>query len=233
MIIHHSDSRGFADHGWLKSRHTFSFADYYNPERMGFGTLRVINDDRVEATYGFGKHGHRDMEIISIPLSGELKHEDSEGNSGVIKKGEIQIMSAGTGIVHSEFNPSETEAVNFLQIWVLPKEQGIKPRYQQKTFPHDERLGKIQTIISPDGRDGSLVINQDAYFSLCDLKQGEKVSYKKHSPKCGVYLFVIEGEVELLGKTFKLRDGVGITDLEGLDIESHKDSEILLIEVPI
>lgn len=233
MITHSSESRGLANHGWLKSRHTFSFADYYNPERMGFGALRVINDDSVDAGMGFGTHPHRDMEIISIPLEGALAHRDSEGNSTVIKKGEVQIMSAGTGIAHSEYNASQTEPVKFLQIWVLPKKLGIKPRYEQKAFTHEERKNKISMVVSPDGRNGSVTINQNAFFSLTDIDGGKSVTYERQSGSNGVYVFVLNGEVEIEGKTFKTRDGVGIQDFNSLKISGQKDSEVLLMEVPV
>lgn len=233
MITHTSESRGLANHGWLKSRHTFSFADYYNPERMNFGALRVINDDSVDAGMGFGTHPHRDMEIISIPLEGTLAHRDSEGNAGLIKKGEVQIMSAGTGIAHSEMNASQSEAVKFLQIWVMPKKLGIKPRYEQKAFKHEDRKNKIATVVSPDGRHGSVSINQDAFFSLSDLEAGKEVFYHKHMEGNGVYAFIISGDVEINGETFKTRDGVGITNFNNLEIKAKSDSEILLMEVPV
>ncbi len=232
MITHLSETRGLADHGWLKSRHTFSFANYYNPERMGFGALRVINDDSVDAGQGFGTHPHRDMEIISIPLEGVLGHKDSEGNNGLIKKGEVQIMSAGTGIAHSEMNASTTDAVKFLQIWVLPKKLGIKPRYEQKSFDEKERKNKLVTVVSPDGRDGSVTINQDAFFSLTDLDAGKVISYGRKLAGNGVYVFVLKGEIEIEGKPFSARDGVGIPDFESIKIEAKTAAEILLMEVP-
>ena len=232
MIIHASESRGIANHGWLNSKHTFSFADYYNPERMGFGALRVINDDSVDAGAGFGRHPHRDMEIISIPLEGSLAHQDSEGNSTVIRKGEVQIMSAGTGIFHSEMNASTTEAVKFLQIWVLPKKQGVKPRYGQKAFNAEDRKNKIQTVVSPDGRNDSVIINQDAFFSLTDIDSGNSVTYEKQFEGNGVYVFVLSGEVEIEGQTFKARDGIGMAQFEDVKISASKNAEILLMEVP-
>jgi redox-sensitive bicupin YhaK (pirin superfamily) len=233
MITHPSESRGLANHGWLKSRHTFSFADYYNPERMGFGALRVINDDSVDAGMGFGTHPHRDMEIISIPLEGALEHKDSVGNSTVIRKGEVQIMSAGTGIAHSEKNASNTEAVKFLQIWVLPKKMGITPRYEQKVFSPEDRKNKIATVVSPDGRNGSVTINQNAFFSLVDLNQGKHVTYERQASGNGVYVFVLKGEVEIDGAKLETRDGVGIADFEAIKISASKDSDILLMEVPV
>lgn len=233
MITHLRDSRGKADHGWLKSNHTFSFADYYNPERMGFGALRVINDDSVEPGMGFGTHGHRDMEIISIPLEGSLQHKDSEGNSSVIRKGEVQIMSAGTGIFHSEFNASQSEAVKFLQIWVLPEKKGIRPRYEQKTFPHEDRQNRLQLVVSPDGREGSVVINQNAWFSLADLNKGQEITCEKHSAGNGLYLFILKGKIEVEGQTFSDRDGIGFPSFEELKIQAQEGSEILLMEVPV
>lgn len=233
MITHTSESRGIANHGWLKSRHTFSFADYYNPERMGFGALRVINDDSVDAGMGFGTHPHRDMEIISIPLEGALAHKDSEGNHGIIKKGEVQIMSAGTGIAHSEMNASDKEAVKFLQIWVLPKKTGIKPRYEQKNFADVDKKNKIVTVVSPDGRDGSVSINQDAFFSLTDIDAGKKVSYEKKASGNGLYVFVLSGQVTVEGENFKARDGVGIKDFSQVEITAKDNAEVLLMEVPV
>ena len=233
MIIHSSDSRGVANHGWLNSRHTFSFADYYNPERMGFGALRVINDDSVDEAMGFGRHPHRDMEIISIPLEGALSHQDSEGNSSVIKKGEVQIMSAGTGIFHSEMNANTNEKVKFLQIWVLPKKLGVKPRYEQKNFERGDRKNKIATVVSPDGREGSVTINQDAFFSLTDIDAGKSVHYDQKLAGNGVYVFVLNGEIEIDGKKFGARDGVGITDFSSIELKALKNSEVLLMEVPV
>jgi len=233
MITHSSDSRGLADHGWLKSRHTFSFADYYNPQRMGFGALRVINDDSVAPGMGFGSHPHRDMEIISIPLEGSLKHQDSEGNSTIIKKGEVQIMSAGTGIVHSEYNASSSEAVKFLQIWVLPEKRSIKPRYGQKDFSHTDKTNKVITVVSPDGRDGSLVINQNAFFSLTEIETGKEVTYEKKSEGNGVYIFVLNGEIEVEGKELSTRDGLGIEDFSSLNLSAKAHAEVLLMEVPV
>lgn len=231
MITHPADTRGLANFGWLKSRHTFSFGEYFNPERMSFGTLRVINDDSVDAGAGFGTHPHRDMEIISIPLEGALKHKDSEGNSHEIRKGEVQIMSAGTGIAHSEHNASSSDQVKFLQIWVLPKKLGIKPRYEQKAFERKDNA--LTLVVSPTGEEGSVTINQDAYFSTLNLKAGNEQTYKKHLSENGLYIFVLSGEIKVDGKTFSARDGVGITDFETLNIQANKDAEVLLMEVPM
>lgn len=233
MIIHPAKTRGHADHGWLKSYHTFSFADYYHPERMNFGALRVLNDDSVAPAMGFGRHPHRDMEIISLPLEGEVEHQDSEGNHSVIRKGEVQVMSAGTGILHSEFNPSKTEAAKFLQIWVLPKKLGIRPRYEQKRFSLEERREKFQLVVSPDGRDGSLAINQEAFFSLIYLRPESEVSYEKYLIKNGAYVFVISGEIEIDGQSFGPRDGMGIKDFEKLSLKASSEAEVLVMEVPV
>ena len=186
-IIHKADSRGSAEHGWLHSFHTFSFADYYDRERMGFGKLWVLNDDVVQAGQGFGTHSHDNMEIISIPLSGSLRHEDSMGNSYVIRTGEIQVISAGSGITHSEFNNSDSDEVNFLQIWVMPAKQDVRPHSDQKYFDPAAATNRFQLVVSPDGRDGSLVINQDAYFSLAFIGKGETVTCDIHTPGNGVY----------------------------------------------
>ena len=178
-VIHKAESRGTADHGWLKSWHSFSFADYYDPDRIHFGALRVLNDDIIHGGKGFGTHAHQNMEIITIPLEGALRHRDSMGHEKVIQKGEVQIMSAGTGVQHSEFNDSPTVAVNLLQIWILPKEMNIKPRYDQKVFSLSDRANKFQTVVSPSGQEGSVAINQDAYFSLVDLKKGKSLRYDR------------------------------------------------------
>ncbi|MCM2349738.1 MAG: pirin family protein [Bacteriovoracaceae bacterium] len=233
MITHLADTRGLADHGWLKSRHTFSFAEYYNPERMGFGALRVINDDSVAPGMGFGTHPHRDMEIISIPLEGALQHKDSEGNESVIRKGEVQIMSAGTGILHSEYNASSNETVKFLQIWVMPEKLRVKPRYEQKALNHSERQNKIATVVSPDGRGGSVTINQNAFFSLTDLDEGKRVTYERQAEGNGVYIFILKGEVEVEGAKLKDRDGVGIKSFKSATIKALSPAEVLLMEVPV
>ncbi len=193
--VHKADTRGVAEHGWLSSRHTFSFAGYHNSERMGFGLLRVINDDVVQAGMGFGTHSHEDMEIISIPLAGELHHKDSMGNVEGITKGEVQVMSAGTGITHSEFNGSESEVVNFLQIWVIPENRGIEPRYDQRLFSTDERQGRFQNIVSPDRNDDGIWINQQAWFWLGDYKACQSDTYTIKKSGNGAYFFVLEGTV--------------------------------------
>ncbi len=231
MISHLADTRGKASHGWLNSRFSFSFADYYDPKRMGFGALRVINDDIIAGGTGFGMHPHRDMEIITIPLSGMVQHKDSEGNDGKIRKGEVQIMSAGTGILHSEYNGLEKEDLKLLQIWVMPKMYNVKPRYEQKAF--DLKSNELTLVVSPNGDKGSVSINQDAFFSLGKFETGKSFSYEKKKAGNGLYLFVIDGSVTLEGKTFRARDGVGITDFEKLDLTVNESSELLLMEIPM
>lgn len=231
--IHKANTRGIADFGWLHSNHTFSFSSYYNPNRMQFGALRVLNDDIVAPGMGFGTHGHENMEIVSIPIKGELAHKDSMGTAQVIYPGEVQIMSAGTGIRHSEFNNSENEIVNFLQIWVLPKEMQIKPRYDQKLFKEEDRKNKLQTVVSPEKDSPSLWINQDSYFSLASLEKGKSIDYKINIAGNGVYLFLIDGSVSLDGENFEKRDGVGITDVTLFSISANENAEMLFIEVPM
>lgn len=233
VVLHKNASRGKADHGWLKSRHTFSFADYYEPARMGFGALRVINDDWIDGGMGFGTHPHRNMEIISVPISGALQHKDSEGNSAVIRKGEVQLMSAGRGVAHSEYNDSPDQKANFLQIWVMPKKLNINPRYGQKAFDTNDRKNKFQTVVSPDARDGSIEINQDAFFSLADVSAGNEVTYTRKLDGNGLYLFVIEGEIEAGGQKLSFRDAAGFLEVNELTVKVSLDSELLLIEVPM
>lgn len=229
--IHQSDSRGKADFGWLKSRHTFSFGRYYNPERVSFGALRVLNDDIVEPGAGFGTHPHDNMEIVSIPLSGDLAHKDSTGNTEVIRTGDVQIMSAGSGLTHSEFNHSKTDQVNFLQIWVLPKKMNISPRYEQKTFDPSGRQNQWQTVVSPDGE--GLWINQDAYFHLADLEKDRALSYEVRKGGNGLYLFVIEGEVDIDGTALSGRDAIALTQ-DRIEVKAKANgSQVLLIDVPM
>ena len=230
-IFHSSNSRGLANHGWLKSRHTFSFANYYNPDRINFGALRVLNDDVVMAGMGFGTHPHDNMEIISIPLSGSLAHKDSAGHEREIKTGEVQIMSAGSGISHSEYNHSKTEEVNFLQIWVLPKERNIAPRYDQRDFTSQLQNNQLITVVSPDDRD-ALWINQDAVFSLGKLKSGTAITHKLKFNNSGIYAFIIDGKATINETQLNQRDAVGFFDLKKISIDINQDSTILLIEVP-
>lgn len=234
VTIHKANTRGYADHGWLKTNHTFSFASYYDENRMNFGMLRVLNDDIVEGGMGFGKHPHNNMEIVSIPLSGALEHKDSMGHIEVIKEGEVQIMSAGTGVLHSEYNHSKTDEVNFLQIWVLPKERNIKPRYEQKNINNADAKNKFLTIVSPDEKDDNAVwINQDAYFSITRSDAGTEISYDIKQKGNGVYIFVIEGDVTIDGNNLGRRDGIGIEGAEKVRIKSNSDSRLLAIEIPM
>lgn len=232
-VVHKANTRGHANHGWLDSHHTFSFAGYYDPARVHFGALRVLNDDIVKGGAGFGQHPHDNMEIISIPLRGALEHGDNTGGHGIIKSGEVQIMSAGSGIAHSEKNASKTDEVNFLQVWVFPKEKNIQPRYDQKLFPAEERLNKFQTVVSPEKNNASLWINQDAWFSLGKLAQGFSIDYTVNKNTNGVYAFVIEGDVTINGQKLNRRDGFGVWDVEKLTILADSDAEVLLMEVPM
>lgn len=233
-VLHKSDTRGKAHHGWLKSAHSFSFASYYNPERMGFGLLRVLNDDQVDPGTGFSTHPHRDMEIVSIPLKGALRHKDSEGNEAVIRHGEVQLMSAGTGVFHSEYNDSESEDVQFLQIWVMPEKMAIKPRYDQRKFAAEGRKNQWQTVVSPmDSSAEGIKINQQAYFSLIDLDAGKSQSYQIHIPGNGAYVFILEGEIDSAGEVLMSRDALGISETTQFDVKARKDAKVLIIEVPL
>ncbi len=231
-VLHRAETRGSANFGWLDSKHTFSFGRYYNPERLNFGALRVLNDDIVTGGAGFGTHPHDNMEIVSIPLRGDLKHEDSTGRGEIIKTGDVQIMSAGSGLQHSEFNPNKDKEVNFLQIWVLPKEHNITPRYDQKSFDVTERKNSIQTVVSPTD-DKAVWINQDAYFSLSDLSQGTSIEYKMNLSGNGVYVFVLEGEATVGESSLNRRDGLGVWDTEQVNITASADAQLLFVEVPM
>ena len=223
-IIHRANTRGRAEHGWLHSYHTFSFAGYYNLERMGFGKLRVLNDDVVEPGKGFGTHSHDNMEIVSIPLSGSLRHQGNMGNAQVIQKGEIQIMSAGTGVTHSEYNNSDSEQVNFLQIWVLPKEMNLPPNYEQKIFNPEDRKNRFQLLVSPNKRDGSLEINQNTYFSLGNFDAGTHCTYSMHSNGNGVYFFLIDGQIQIEKERLDKRDAIGLSERNDVEINALTDS---------
>jgi quercetin 2,3-dioxygenase len=233
MVLHKADTRGGANHGWLNTKHTFSFASYYNPERMNFGVLRVLNDDIIAGGTGFPKHPHDNMEIISVPLQGDLEHKDSMGNISVIKQYDIQAMSAGTGIQHSEYNKNKQAEARFLQIWLFPKASNIKPSYDQKTFKPEDRINKLQTIVSPHGKDGGIGIYQDAWFSLGQLKKGFKTTYGVRKKGNGVYAFVIEGDVTINGQTLNKRDGLGIWDISQLNIKADSHAEVLIMDVPM
>jgi redox-sensitive bicupin YhaK (pirin superfamily) len=234
MVLHKANTRGKADHGWLLSFHTFSFANYYNPERMNFGALRVLNDDKVSEGMGFGTHPHRDMEIISIPLEGDLEHKDSMGNMTVIKNGDIQVMSAGTGIQHSEYNKNKDQLVKFLQIWVIPNKGSVTPRYDQITLNKEERLNKLQQILSPNADDAGVWIHQNAWFHLGTFDQDFSTNYTIKDKTNGVYAFVLNGDFTINGQELNQRDGLGMWNIEKLDIKAtSKNAEILLMEVPM
>lgn len=232
-IYHPADSRGYANHGWLKTHHTFSFANYYNPERMHFGRLRVLNDDEVAGGKGFGTHPHDNMEIITIPLEGDLEHRDSMGNGGIIKYGDVQVMSAGTGITHSEFNANKDRSVKLLQIWVFPNKKQVSPRYDQLHIANYAVKNQFQQIVSPNPDDDGVWIHQDAWFSLADLDKGISKIYNLKKGGNGVYLFVIKGKIKVGDQLLESRDGLGIWETNQLTIETHENSTVLLMEVPM
>ena len=232
-VFHAANSRGYADHGWLKSHHTFSFGHYYDPDRMGFGALRVINDDSVMGGRGFGEHPHSDMEIISIPLEGDLAHGDSMGHRGVIRRGEIQVMSAGTGIVHSEMNGNADQPVKFLQIWVLPNQRNVTPRYQQVSIAEGAVDNEFQQILSPNADDAGVWIHQNAWFHWLKLDQGVQKTYTLKGAGNGVYVFLIKGSAQVAGHDLHARDGLGISEVEQFELRASADAELLLMEVPM
>jgi redox-sensitive bicupin YhaK (pirin superfamily) len=230
IALRKSNERGQANHGWLDTRHTFSFANYYDPRFMGFRTLRVINEDKVAPAQGFGTHAHSDMEILSYVISGGLAHRDSMGNGETIHPGEWQRMSAGSGVRHSEFNASETEPVHFLQIWILPESEGIEPSYEQKLFLSDDKIGKLKLVASHDARDGSLKIHQDVSLYNGILRAGDKLEQKLEAGR-SAWVQVIKGEIELDNVKLQAGDGAAITDEESLKFEANEESEILLFDL--
>ena len=234
-IIHKAKTRGYADHGWLKSHHTFSFSSYQNPERMNFGALRVLNDDVVKPKMGFGTHPHQNMEIISIPLKGALSHKDSMGNKRAIEVGEVQVMSAGTGLTHSEFNDSKTEEVNFLQLWIVPEKMSIEPNYEQRKFSDVGKKNQLQTVVAPkDKLEGdALPISQQAYIYRSKLDANNSVTLDLKSDTNGLYVFVAEGQVRLSDAVLENRDAIGVLDANSLEIKADKDSDLIIIEVPM
>ena len=232
-ILHRSETRGDANHGWLHSKHTFSFANYYDPQRMNFGVLRVLNDDKVSGGMGFGTHPHQNMEIISIPLSGDLEHQDSMGNTTVIKEGDIQVMSAGTGVQHSEYNKNKDEEVRFLQIWVIPHTQNVEPRYDQITLKKEDRKNKLQQVLSPNKEDAGVWIHQDAWFNMVDLDADKAVTYNFNLASNGLYIFVLEGSVEVADEKLERRDGLGIFDTQSITLKASEQASVLLMEVPL
>lgn len=232
-VLHKAETRGDANHGWLRSRHTFSFANYYNPERMHFGVLRVLNDDIVSAGNGFGTHPHDNMEIISIPLEGDLEHKDSMGNVAVIKEGEIQVMSAGTGITHSEYNKNKDKAVKFLQIWLFPNKRNVKPRYDQISIRDVEKKNEFYQVLSPNANDQGVWIHQDAWFHIGKFDKEINTSYTLRKKGNGMYFFVLDGEIEVAGQKLSKRDGFGIWNTNNVTVKSLTNSRVLLMEVPM
>ncbi len=232
-IVHKGQDRGKAEYGWLHSRHSFSFGNYYDPEKVNFGLLRVLNDDTVESGAGFGTHPHDNMEIISIVLEGELAHKDSMGSKSVIYKGDVQVMSAGTGITHSEFNNSKDKLVKFLQIWIFPDEQGIKPRYEQDKFSIDDLTNRIQTVVTNNGNDRTLLIHQQAAISLGQLSKDKSTQYKFRVGGNGIYIFNLEGSLNVSGEIINERDAIGLWKTDEVEIKATKDSKFVVIEVPM
>jgi len=231
-IIYRAEDRGKANHGWLDTKFSFSFADYYDPQKINFGMLRVLNDDTISPGMGFGTHPHNNMEIITIVLNGELEHRDSMGTGSVIHNNEVQVMSAGSGITHSEYNHSESVPLNLLQLWIFPKEKNIKPRYDQKYFSPDQRLNKLITAVSGFGEENSLYIHQDAEIKLGNFEKGKNINYKLRT-NSGIYLFLINGRVEVLNESLFRRDAIGIYDTDEIEIKVSENSEFIIIEVPM
>lgn len=232
-VFHPSHERGHADHGWLNAHHSFSFASWYDPSKIHFGLLRVLNDDIVAAGKGFGLHPHNDMEIITVPLSGALQHRDDMGNTAMIHAGDVQVMSAGTGVYHSEFNPSESEPVSLFQLWIFPKEKGIAPRYDQKFFSAEESLNNLQTLASGFKRNGELYIHQDAAVSRLRLEAGKSLEYRVERSGNGAYVMVVEGNAEIAGIPSGKRDAVGVWETDLIKLTANTAAEFLIIEVPM
>ena len=232
-VLHKAATRGHANHGWLDSHHTFSFAGYHNPERMHFGVLRVLNDDIVSAGRGFGTHPHDNMEIISIPLEGDLEHKDSMGNTTVIKNGDVQVMSAGTGVYHSEYNKNPDQQVKFLQIWMFPNEKNVQPRYDQITLETEKLKNQFYQILSPNPDDEGVWVHQNAWFHMGEFEQGKDISYELKNKQNGVYAFILEGDVSIDGQGLNKRDGYGIWNTEAISITADSNAKVLLMEVPM
>ncbi|WP_298504655.1 pirin family protein [uncultured Maribacter sp.] len=233
IVLHKAETRGHANHGWLQSYHTFSFANYRNAERMNFGVLRVLNDDTVAPGMGFGTHPHRNMEIISIPLEGDLKHKDSMGNTTTIHYGDVQVMSAGTGVQHSEFNKNKDSQVKFLQIWVIPNKDNVTPRYDQISLNKKDRVNRFQQILSPSSEDEGVWIHQNAWFHLANFENGFTSKYKLKSKDNGLYVFNLKGDITVNEQELATRDGLGIWNTNELTVKANSDSEFLLMEVPM
>ncbi|WP_428327798.1 pirin family protein [Mucilaginibacter sp.] len=233
QIFYPANERGSNDIGWLKANFSFSFGPYYNPDKVHFGVLRVLNDDIIAPGMGFGRHPHDNMEIITIPLEGALEHKDSMGNIGVITAGEVQVMSAGTGVEHSEYNHSKTEPSKTLQIWLFPKEENIKPRYDQKSFKEQMKLNELTTLISPEKSEDTLWINQDATFSMGEFEAGQTINYEIKTPGNGVYAFLLDGSVKINNTTLNKRDALGVYNTNSIIIEFQSQSRLLLMDIPM
>lgn len=234
IIYHPADQRGHADHGWLNAKHSFSFAGFYDSSKIHFGALRVLNDDIVSEGMGFGKHPHDNMEIITVVLEGALEHKDSMGHTQAILPNEVQVMSAGTGVFHSEYNHNRDQKVNLLQLWIFPNKKNVKPRYDQKLFAPEERINQLQPLVSPiDNEDAGLKIHQDAWIYRTTLQAGKTLEHKLHNENNGVYAFVINGSVDANGQQLNKRDAAGISDTDTLKLAASADSDILLVEVPM
>lgn len=232
-LIHKAETRGHANHGWLNSYHTFSFANYYNPERVRFGLLRVLNDDTVQAGMGFGTHPHENMEIVSIPLEGDLEHKDSMGNIAIIKEGDVQVMSAGTGVTHSEYNKNQDKEVKFLQIWIFPNKKNVTPRYDQISLKGIQKENEFYQILSPNQDEQGVRIHQDAWFHLGNFTKGNSEEYHIKKEGNGVYAFIIDGEAEISGEKLSKRDGMGIWNADSITVKAKENSRVLLMEVPM
>lgn len=232
-VFHEAVSRGYAKHGWLTTHHSFSFASYYDPERMGFGALRVLNDDEIAAGSGFGRHPHENMEIVTIPLSGSLKHEDSIGNSAVVMTGEVQVMSAGTGVEHAEYNASETEALTLLQIWILSEGRNVAPRYDQRRFDPSEYHNVFRRVVGAMDTKETLGIYQEAVLSLGRFEADKEAVYQLSDPSHGAYVFVIEGSATVAGRVLKTRDALGVWETETVALQTETGAFLLVIEVPM
>ena len=231
--FHAAKTRGNANHGWLNANHSFSFANYHNPERMNFGALRVLNDDTIAPGMGFGTRPHENMEIITIPLEGDLEHKDSMGNIGVINEGEIQVMSAGTGVHHSEYNKNADQAVKVLQLWVFPKKQNVTPRYDQMSVRDLKKPNDFYQVLSPNSEDAGMWVHQDTWFHLGEFDVEKSLDYTLKKPGNGVYVFVIEGSFNVEGENLKKRDAIGIWDTETINFTAQSQSKVLLVEVPM
>ena len=232
-LFHPASGRGHANHGWLNAHHSFSFANWYDPQKIHFGMLRVLNDDEIAAGMGFGTHPHDNMEIVTIPLEGMVMHKDSMGNSGIIKAGDVQVMSAGTGVHHSEFNGSKTDLLRLLQIWVFPKVDNVTPRYEQVSYEELAKQNEFQVLVSPKDEGGAVWVHQDCFFNIGRFDTGQSLNYTIKKPGNGAYVFLIDGEAQVAGQALQRRDVVGVTEAADFAIETSQASRILIIEVPM